>query len=119
MKKLWNKILLAWYLLGSDNHLLVTNTKFYTSIKNLDMIEPNYMCLENSEGGYDVVYPVVWNNGKKVFTITVARFKGANAGQIVDATLLALNKHIVSDTQINGDQPCQPEPSDYVKYINE
>lgn len=58
---------------------------------------------------------IPWSMGKKCFTITVSRLKGANAGAIADATLDLLNNHTMSG-MITGDSENQPKPTNYVSY---
>lgn len=114
MKNIFKKLALVWHIIKSKNDIVLTDSIFHTSLGNLDITEPNYECIENSDGGYDICYIVPWNNGKKCFTVTVARFKGRNAGQFVDLTLDILNEHSIID---EGDAAEQPIPSrTYIPY---
>lgn len=113
IKELWYRIQLAFLLLKADKHLVITDTDFGTNTKNIDLTNAQYMCLENTDGGFDICYMVPWNMGQKCYTFTVARYKGANAGQMCDAALELLNEHIISGIML-GDAPEQPYPTEYV-----
>lgn len=120
IKNIWNKLCLAWYIFKAENDLVLTESVFHSSTKNLDLLPSDkikYDCLENNEGGYDIVYMIPWNNGKKLFTFTVSRLKGANAGAIADATLDILNKHVMTG-MVTGDSKNQPEPTNYIPKLS-
>lgn len=118
-KSIWNKLCLAWHILKDKDILILTNSIFYSTSKNIDILgslkSPNYVCMENSNGGFDIVYAIPCNTEKKYFTITVSRLKGENAGAIADATINVLNNHIISD-MIIGDSENQPKPTEYIPY---
>lgn len=116
LKELWFRIQLAWLLIKADRHLLITDTTFGTNTKNVDLTNASYECIENADGGFDICYMVPWSMGQKCFTFTVARFKGANAGQMCDVAVNLLNDHKVSGIML-GDTPEQPYPTSYVPYI--
>lgn len=113
LKNLWYRIQLAFLLLKVDKHLVITDTTFGTDTKNVDLTNAQYVCLANADGGYDICYMVPWNMGQKCFTFTVARYKGANAGQMCDVALDLLNEHKISGIML-GDAPEQPYPTQYV-----
>lgn len=113
LKDFWYRIQLAFLLLKADKHLVITDTTFGTDTKNIDLTNAQYVCLENTDGGYDICYMVPWNMGQKRFTLTVARYKGANAGQMCDVALELLNKHTITGIMF-GDAPEQPYPTHYV-----
>lgn len=119
IKNIWTKICLAIYILKADNNLVLTDSVFHSSVKNIDILgDPktqNYVCLENAEGGFDIAYMIPWNMGQKCFTITVSRLKGDNAGAIADATIDILNNHTMSG-MITGDSKNQPKPTNYIPY---
>lgn len=117
LKNFWTKICLAYYIIKADNNLVLTDSCFHTSVKNLDILSDghHYICLENADGGFDISYMIPWNMGKKCFTITVSRLKGDNAGAIADATLNLLNNHTMTG-MITGDSKEQPKPTNYISY---
>lgn len=119
LKNIWTKICLAYYILKADNNLVLTESVFHSTTKNIDILgDPktqNYVCLENKDGGFDISYMIPWNMGKKCFTITVSRLKGDNAGAIADATIDILNNHTMSG-MITGDSKNQPKPTNYIPY---
>jgi len=120
IKNTWTKICLAWYILKANNNLVLTESVFHSTVKNIDLLgskDNPYICLENKDGGFDIAYMIPWNMGQKCFTITVSRLKGDNAGAIADATLNALNNHSIND-MITGDSKNQPKPSNYISYNN-
>lgn len=117
IKDFWIRVQLSWLLLKADNHLLLTNSFFDTSVKNVDLTNSDYVCIENEDGSFSICYMIPWNMGQKCFTFTVAKFKGANAGQMCDATVELLNNHTLSGTMITGDSKNQPYPTHYVNYI--
>lgn len=119
IKNIWLKICLAYYIIKSENNFTITDSCLHPSIKNLDLTSNgnNYICLENKDGGFDIVY-IPYNLGKKRFTFTVSRLNGMNAGKISDATLNVLNKHTISGG-ILGDSACQPKPTNYIEYTKE
>ena len=119
IKNIWLKICLAYYIIKSENNFTITDSCLHPSIKNLDLTSNgnNYICLENKDGGFDIVY-IPYNLGKKCFTFTVSRLNGMNAGKISDATLNILNDHTISGV-ILGDSVCQPKPTNYIEYTKE
>ena len=121
IKNLMSKLSLAWHIIKSTKNLVLTSSVFHTSVKNIDILGDNnpYMCFENVDGGYDICYVIPWNFGKKYFTITVARYKGDNAGQIVDTALDILNNHCLPSSMIMGDSTNQPKPTNYIAYTKD
>ena len=120
VKNVISKLSLAWHIIRSAKNLVLTSSVFHSSIKNIDILGDTnpYMCFENAEGGYDICYVIPWNGGRKYFTITIARYKGANAGQIVDTTLDILNNHSIPSSMITGDSTNQSKPTNYIPYTN-
>lgn len=129
MKKIYNKVKelvkdflyklsLAYHIIKTGKSLVLTPSVFHTSVKNIDILGDNnpYVCFENSEGGYDISYLIPWDLGSKFFTITVARFKGDNAGEIADAALSILNEHTIANAMVTGDKQNQPKPTNYIPY---
>lgn len=115
------KLSLAWHIIKGDKNLVLTPSVFHTTVKNIDILGDDnpYICLENADGGYDICYMIPWNMGKKCFTITVARYKGDNAGQIADAALYILNEHCLMSSMVTGDSENQPKPTNYIPYTND
>lgn len=113
LKEFMYRIQLAWLLIKANHHFVVTDSGFGTDTKNIDLTNSQYMCIENEDGGFDICYMIPWSMGKKCFTFTVAKFKGANAGQMCDAALELLNDHKVTG-MVLGDAKNQPCPTYYV-----
>lgn len=120
VKDFVHKLSLAYHIIKTGKSLVLTPSVFHTSVKNIDILGDNnpYICFENSEGGYDICYMIPWDMGSKFFTITVARFKGDNAGEVADAALSILNEHTIANAMVTGDKPNQPKPTNYIPYTS-
>lgn len=120
IKEILVKISVVWNIIKSIDNVKITESCLHKSVKNIDLTSNgvNYVCFENKDGGFDIVYSKPLDFGHKYLTLTVSRLKGANAGAIADATLEILNNHTMSD-MVCGDNDCQAKPSIYIEYTRE